>query len=66
MHSNSLANLQKWPKDVSGNSAGRKLGCKNMSTIATELLEQEVDTALLPSSSLSALTGGKPKPIPKR
>lgn len=39
MHSNSLANLQKWPKGTSGNPAGRKLGSKNISTIVRELLE---------------------------
>ncbi len=44
MHSNSLANLQKWPKGTSGKPAGRKLGSKNMSSIVRELLEQDIDT----------------------
>ncbi len=44
MHKNSLNNLQKWPKGVSGNSAGRKVGSKNIATIVRELLEQDVDT----------------------
>lgn len=43
MHQNSLNNLKKWPKGTSGNSAGRKVGSKNIATIVRELLEQDID-----------------------
>ena len=43
MQPNSLANLQKWSKGISGNPAGRKLGSKNIATIVRELLEQDID-----------------------
>ena len=48
MNQQSLSNLEKgkWPKGTSGNPAGRKTGSKNMTTIARELLEQEVDSRL--------------------
>lgn len=55
MHSNSLANLKPWPKGVSGNSSGRKVGSKNLTTIVRELLEQEIDTRFPLNSSLKEL-----------
>jgi hypothetical protein len=61
MHSNSLDNLKPWQAGQSGNPSGRKVGSKNVATIVRELLEQEVDTALLTNSSLAALTNDKPK-----
>lgn len=44
MHTNSLANLKPWQAGQSGNLTGRKVGSKNIATIAKELLEQEIDT----------------------
>lgn len=44
MHQNSLANLKPWQPGQSGNSAGRKIGSKNISTLVRELLEQHVDS----------------------
>jgi hypothetical protein len=49
MHQNSLANLQKWAKGTSGNSADREVGSKNIATIVRELLGQDIARSLSPS-----------------
>lgn len=61
MNQKSLDNLKPWQTGQSGNPTGRKVGSKNIATIVRELLEQEVDTALLSEKDIAALTHGKPK-----
>lgn len=61
MHPNSHSNLEPQQLGQGGNSNGHKLDSKNVSTIVRELVEQEIDTALLPNKNLTALTNGKPK-----
>lgn len=42
MNNKNYPNLKSWKKGQTGNSAGRKLGRKNVSTIVRELLEKDV------------------------
>jgi len=60
MSNKNYPNLKPWKSGQSGNPAGRKVGSKNVSTIVRQLLEQDADTCLLTSSSITDLTNGKP------
>jgi hypothetical protein len=47
MNQNKYPNLKPWKAGQSGNPAGRKVGSKNVSTIIRELLEEDIDSAIL-------------------
>lgn len=61
MHQNSLANLQKWEKGVSGNPTGRRVGSKNIATLVNELLAEEISPDFPLSADLQTLLAGQPK-----
>jgi hypothetical protein len=58
MHTNSLANLNRWQKGTSGNPAGRKEGSKNMATIVRELLDSKIDPRFPLDDNLKQLVAG--------
>lgn len=55
MHPNSLANLNKWQKGISGNPAGRRTGSKNIASMVRGLLEEEIDPRFPLDNSLKQL-----------
>lgn len=61
MNNKSLANLKPWPKGISGNPAGRRVGSRNISTIVQEILEQDIDDDFPINERLTKLLNGKNK-----
>lgn len=61
MNDNSLLNLKPWPKGVSGNPAGRRVGSKNIATIVREMLEQDIEDGFPINEGLAKLLNGKEK-----
>lgn len=57
----SLSNLKPWPKGVSGNPAGRRVGSRNISTIVRQLLEQDIEDDFPINERLTKLLNGKNK-----
>lgn len=58
MNNKKYPNLKSWQPGQSGNPAGRKVGSKNVSTIVSELLEQDASEQLLTSSNIADLANG--------
>lgn len=60
MSNKKYPNLKPWTTGQSGNPAGRKVGSKNVSSIVSELLEQDANEKLLVSSNIADIANGKP------
>ncbi len=60
MNNKKYPNLKPWQPGQSGNPAGRKVGSKNVSTIVSDLLEQDASEQLLNSNNIADLANGKP------
>jgi hypothetical protein len=61
MNKKSHSNLKPWQPGQSGNPAGRKVGSRNVSTIIRELLEEDIDSAILSNPNVLLKADGKPK-----
>ncbi len=61
MNDKSLSNLKPWPKGISGNPAGRRVGSKNIASLVRELLEQNIEDDFPLNQRLVKLLDGKSK-----
>ncbi|CAN5715234.1 hypothetical protein BH23PAT2_BH23PAT2_04190 [soil metagenome] len=59
MNDKSLSNLKPWPKGMSGNPVGRRVGSRNISTLVRKLLEQDIEDNFPLNEGLAKLLNGK-------
>ncbi len=61
MEDKTYPNLKPWQPGTSGNPNGRKIGSRNVSTIIRELLEEDIDSAILSNPNVLLTADDKPK-----